>query len=126
MCACLSFSLVNRLLSVYTCAFPNELSNLPKARTLARGSHLNARMRALELTRSNEASAKVKQTYIASGTPRAEVTLVMRYYAYYPAGSAIERKCLMYERDAQHMEVDLSDEKKKKKKKYSIRKQANG
>lgn len=63
VCVRVSLSLSLTVYCLYTCAFPNELSNLPKARTLARGSHLNARMRALELTRSNEAGAKVKQTY---------------------------------------------------------------
>lgn len=40
------------------------------------------------------------------------MTLVIRYYAYYPADAAIERKCPMYERDTLYMGVDLSDGKK--------------
>jgi len=55
-----SLSLSLTIYCLYTCTSANELSSLPKARTLTRGLHSSARMRALELTRSNKAGTKVK------------------------------------------------------------------
>lgn len=105
VCACVracvrvSLSLSLTVYCLYTCAFPNELSSLPKARTLTRGSHSSARNACTRIN-TPEQGRRESKANIASGTPRAEVTLVLRYYAYYPAGAAIERKYPMCERDA--------------------------
>lgn len=81
---------------MYTCAFPNELSSLPKARTLTRGSHTRAPSACTRINMLEQGTRESKANR-ASGTWRESDARNTLYYplAYSARYPRTEKDCSM-------------------------------